>query len=176
LLQPAFASSPEATYWNWALHPGAEKWRPRYRLGRITSLDAAAENCTVVLDPQKTGASTSARDGQRLDVNTPIKTLVDPQSGQQQILLPGPNIQIRNSVTTLLKVPIQYMDCGADAFEVNDHVLIEFTDRDWTQPRVTGFADHPKPCHASGMILTAQVNGQSEQLFLKDTAPAPCQC
>jgi hypothetical protein len=170
LLQPAFASSPEATYWNWALHPGAEKWRPRYRLGRITSLDAAAENCTVVLDPQKTGASTSARDGQRLDVNTPIKTLVDPQSGQQQILLPGPNIQIRNSVTTLLKVPIQYMDCGADAFEVNDHVLVEFTDRDWTQPRVIGFADHPRPCRQTGILLTADNNGQSEQLFLKDSS------
>ena len=171
LLQPAFASSPEATFWNWALHPGAEKWRPRYRLGRITVLDPATESCTVRLDPQKTGASTRARDGQTLDVNTPLKTLLDPQSGQQHIILPGANIQIRNGVTTLLNVPIQYMDCGAEAFEVDDHVLVEFTDRDWTQPRVIGFADNPKPCYASGMILTAQVNGQSEQLFLKDTAP-----
>ena len=84
LMQPSFASSPEATFWNWALHPGTEKWRPRYRLGRVQVIDSAKQTCTVLLDTQKTGESTRARDGQTLDVNAPLKTLLDPQSGQQR--------------------------------------------------------------------------------------------
>ena len=90
LLQPSFASSPEATFWNWALHPGAEKWRPRYRLGRVQVIDSAKETCIVLLDAQKTGASTRSRDGQTLDVNAPLKTLLDPQSGQQHIIRKRP--------------------------------------------------------------------------------------
>jgi tetratricopeptide (TPR) repeat protein len=169
-LQPSFASSPEATFWNWSLHPGAEKWRPRYRLGRIQAMDPAAETCTVVLDPQKTGETTRARDGQVLDVNSPVKTVVDPQSGQQQPILPSINIQVENGATTLFKVPIQYMDCGADAFEIHDHVLVEFTDRLWAQPRVIGFAENPKPCVRAGLILTGipPATGVREGLFLKD--------
>lgn len=169
-LQSAFSSSPEATFWNWALHPGAEKWRPRYRLGRILAIDPAKATCTVALDPQSTGDATRARDGQVLDVNSPLKIVVDPQTGHAQSVLPGPNLQIQNGITTLLNVPIQYMDCGADAFAVKDAVLVEFIDRDWTQPRVIGFADHPRPCQQPGILLTADNNGQSEQLFLKDSS------
>ncbi|MFM2004449.1 MAG: hypothetical protein RLZZ09_104, partial [Pseudomonadota bacterium] len=126
--------------------------------------------CTVELDPQKTGEATRARDGQLLDVNSPVKYVTDPQSGQQLPILPGTNVQVANGVTTLLHVPIQYMDCGAYAFEVNDHVLVEFTDRDWSQPRVIGFAENPKPCSRVGLILTGipSTTGVREGLFLRD--------
>lgn len=43
-------------------------------------------------------------------------------------------------------VSIEYMDCNGDAFNVGDEVTVEFTDQDWSQPKVIGFYDEPKPC------------------------------
>lgn len=51
-----------------------------------------------------------------------------------------------NQTETLSSVPIVYMDGNADPFAVGDDVVIEFVDQDWTQPRVIGFKDHPRPC------------------------------
>lgn len=115
-LQPTIASTPAGTFFNWALLPGWQKWKPTYRLGTITAL--AGDTGTVVLDP----ATSSA---QQLPVN---------QS------------------ETLTGVPITYMDCNAEAFEVGDRVVVAFDAQDWAQPRVIGFADNPRECRWSGII------------------------
>jgi predicted transglutaminase-like cysteine proteinase len=43
-------------------------------------------------------------------------------------------------------VPIEYMDCGGSVFAVGDNVVVEFTDRDWYDPKVIGFLTNPKEC------------------------------
>jgi hypothetical protein len=51
-----------------------------------------------------------------------------------------------NKVTELDAVPIEYMECNATVFEVGDHVVVQFDDRDWSKPKIVGFASNPKAC------------------------------
>lgn len=55
-----------------------------------------------------------------------------------------------NQEQNLTDVPIQYMDCDAVAFEVDDRVLVR-----WFQsgPQVIGFETNPKPCTQSGFYF-----------------------
>ena len=55
------------------------------------------------------------------------------------------NIDV-NQGTSLAGVPIEYMYCNAGAFEVDDVVLIEFTNQDYATPKVIGFKSNPKRC------------------------------
>lgn len=50
-----------------------------------------------------------------------------------------------NQSDTLSDVPIQYMSCDGDAFEVGDRVLLAFAG-DWSTPTIIGFAHHPREC------------------------------
>jgi hypothetical protein len=47
-MQPVASSSPWASFWNRAVLPAWQKWRPMYRLGEIAEL--AGDTCTVMLD------------------------------------------------------------------------------------------------------------------------------
>ncbi|MBE0403058.1 hypothetical protein [Halomonas citrativorans] len=47
-IQPALASTPAGTFWNLAMMPGWQKWRPTYRTATITSIGGDA--CSVTLD------------------------------------------------------------------------------------------------------------------------------
>ena len=177
-LQPSWASSPEATYWNWALHPGNARWNPNYRLGEIFFIDPLTDKCTVQLDPQRNNEKSRARDGNTLDVINPVKYQIDPDTGEQTQILPGNNVQVSDGVTTLTDVMIEYMECNAAVFEVGDKVMVEFQNRDWKQPKVIGFADNPKPCSVRGIIFTADVGPlptqlTSEQVLLKDHTTTP---
>lgn len=42
--------SPEQVFWNAAVLPGWQKWKPTYRLGTITALDVEADTASVTLD------------------------------------------------------------------------------------------------------------------------------
>lgn len=59
---PLMSTTPAATFYNLALLPGWQKWRPQYRLGEITAIDTDADTCDVALDEEKSSA-------QDLDVN-----------------------------------------------------------------------------------------------------------
>ncbi|MFI8748836.1 hypothetical protein ACIGG6_02355 [Vreelandella lionensis] len=59
-MQPALASTPAATFYNLAMLPGWQKWRPTYRTATITSIDG--DTCSITLD-----AATSSQ--QALSVN-----------------------------------------------------------------------------------------------------------
>lgn len=53
-----------------------------------------------------------------------------------------------NQTASLSGVPISYMECNGSAFAEGDKVVVEFQGRDWSNPRVIGFKDNPKPCCA----------------------------
>ncbi|CAM0557090.1 hypothetical protein EHLJMEHL_02178 [Vreelandella titanicae] len=55
-LQPSQASTPAATFYNLAMLPGWQKWRPTFRSATITSLDG--DNCSITLN-----AATSSQQG-----------------------------------------------------------------------------------------------------------------
>ena len=59
-MQPALASTPAATFYNLAMLPGWQKWRPTYRTATITSING--DTCSIALD-----AATSSQ--QELNVN-----------------------------------------------------------------------------------------------------------
>jgi len=63
-LQPAIAGTPESAFYNLALLPGWQKWKPTYRFGTITAIDG--DICDVDLE----AATTSQRN---LDVNQSTK-------------------------------------------------------------------------------------------------------
>ena len=117
-IQAALAGTPAGTFYNLAMLPGWQKWKPTYRYGRITAKRGSV--CDIVLDAARSS-----------------------QTGKNKKTSPGLNV---NKAENLSDVPIQYMDCDCEAFAVGDSVLIEFTDRDWSKPQVIGFKDHPKPC------------------------------
>ena len=173
LLQPAWAISPQSNYFNWALHPGVEKWKPRYRLGKIIDLKPEQDQCTVELESQTIGRPSRAQDGPLLDVNNPIQLITD-EEGNEQKVLPGPRITSEQGVTTLKEVPIEYMDCNAQVFSAGDRIVVEFKDRDWNQPVVIGFPEDPKPCRPSGIVLWGKPNGAgAEHALLFGKRPSP---
>jgi hypothetical protein len=51
-----------------------------------------------------------------------------------------------NKTNTLAGVPITYMNCDGDAFELDDRVVVQFLSQDWDQPVVVGFLDNPRAC------------------------------
>ena len=62
LLTAREVQSPAQVFWNAAVLPGWQKWRPTYRTGTITALDVEADTASVTLD-----AATSS--AQNLNVN-----------------------------------------------------------------------------------------------------------
>ena len=63
-LLPAIATSAAAAYFNRAILPGWQKWKPTYRYGKIVadSIDFDADTCDVCLDPAYSSQ-------QNLDIN-----------------------------------------------------------------------------------------------------------
>ena len=58
------------------------------------------------------------------------------------------------SYTTLLEaVPIEYMNCNAGAFADGDQVIVEFTDQDFSQPKVIGFRSDPQACISAALFF-----------------------
>ena len=121
--------SPEQAFFNAAIFPGWQKFKPTYRWGTITYLDPDNNLANVTLGPASSTAS-------RLNTN---------QSPQ------------------LNGVPIRYMTCNAEAFEVGDNVVIGFgtmtevegeegstlawsSSQRWEEPVIIGFLDTPRRC------------------------------
>lgn len=50
-LEPVGSSTPSGSYYNRALFPAWQKWKPHYRKGVITALDHDTDICSVLLDP-----------------------------------------------------------------------------------------------------------------------------
>jgi len=79
--------------------------------------------------------------------NDRISVSVDVATSSQQ------NLNVNQS-GNLEAIACKYLTCDCGAFEVGDHVLIEFPSRRWAQnPRVIGFYDHPLGCPQQAMLL-----------------------
>ena len=114
-IQNVMSNTPEGTFYNKALMPGWQKWKPTFRIGTLTSINTTLNTCELTLDTK---------------------------ISREQ---PEDNLDI-NQGTALVNVPIVYMSCNSRAFAVNDRVVVEFTDKDFTKPTVIGFESNPKPC------------------------------
>jgi hypothetical protein len=42
--------SPSGIFYNLAMHPGVQKWKPTHRYGQITAIDYEAHTCSVSLE------------------------------------------------------------------------------------------------------------------------------
>jgi len=62
-----------------------------------------------------------------------------------------------NQSTVLTDVPVEYLSCNAKAFTVGDQVVVAFTDGDWSQPKLVGFVDHPKPCETQPYLFIQSI-------------------
>lgn len=116
--------TPEAFAWNFTMIQPWMKWKPKWRYATVAAKDEEADTLDVTL------SSILSNVGSYLDRDT---TFNDPWT------------------SSMTGVPVEYMSCGAQAFEVGDEVIVEF--RETTQgelttfdPYVIGFADHPKQC------------------------------
>jgi len=108
-MQPALAGTPAGVFYNLAMMPGWQRWRPTFRIATINSLNN--DLCDITLDAAF--------------------------SSQQNL-----NVNAQSSYSS---VPIYYMDCNSDAFEVGDRVLVAFSGNT-EQPMVVGFESNPQDC------------------------------
>lgn len=63
-----------------------------------------------------------------------------------------------NRTDSLTEVPIVYMNCNGDAFEVGDRVVVQFQDQDWSRPQVIGFQTNPQSCQRKGFLCIPASN------------------
>ena len=122
-LVPVAVQSAYQLFYNLALLPGWQKWKPTYRYGILSNLIVDVGDVTL-----------------------------DSAISLQQDL----NV---NQQTSLSNVDIEYMDCNGAAFENGDHVIVKFENQDFSQPKIIGFKDHPKPC--SGWLKVTIKSGIS---------------
>lgn len=115
----ALMTAPQA-YYNAAILPGWQKFKPTYRTGVITDIDGNTAN--VTLDAANSSAS-----------------------GIADIGLANVEFDV-NQTTTLTGVPIFYQDCHGEVFSIGDFCVVEFQGQDWTNPKIIGFKSNPISC------------------------------
>ena len=58
-------------------------------------------------------------------------------------------------------IEIHYMDCNGLAFADGATVLVEFTNQDYTTPKVVGFKDNPPPCEHEFVYIKVTASGKT---------------
>lgn len=71
-IQPVLSSTPAATFYNLAMLPGWQKWRPTYRYASITSIDRDANTCSLDLEVATSSAQGLGVNAQRSYSGVPI--------------------------------------------------------------------------------------------------------
>lgn len=66
-----------------------------------------------------------------------------------------------SSSVILLNVPVDYLSCGAQAFEENDIVVVRFAGLNRSDPTVIGFADNPTECRLSSIYVQSIFYGDT---------------
>jgi hypothetical protein len=136
-----YVHTPEQLFFNVATLPGWQKWKPMYRVGTITSISYEDDTASVDLDEARSSATGKGSDG-------------SPTTGNDWGGPPGDDKGLPvNQDMPLDQIPVVYMECNADAFEVGDRVLVEFVDQEWEGARVIGFESHPVECPWTGAFL-----------------------
>jgi hypothetical protein len=70
-LQPTKAGTPSSVFYNWAMFPGWQKWKPTYRYGTIVAKDG--NSCTVLLDTAVSSAQDLAINASSTLTSVPIE-------------------------------------------------------------------------------------------------------
>lgn len=116
-VMPTISQDPYQAFYNLAMLPGWQKWKPTFRYATINLI--TGDTAFITLDAEA--------------------------SSQQ-------NLNINQSVD-LLDVPFDYMDCNEAAFSDDDEVLVMFAGQDFSQPKIVGFKDNPKPCGGAFLLV-----------------------
>lgn len=59
------------------------------------------------------------------------------------------------SSITLLNVPVEYLECGAELFSEGDYVVVRFSGINRADPTVIGFAQNPVECRTGKIAISA---------------------
>jgi len=120
---------PEQWLYNTMALPGWQKWQPMFRVGKILYIDGENDTAHVELDD---AYSSAVIDDNKLNIG-------------------------KDEYKILNNVPIEYMSCHSDAFEVDDRVIVQFSGRSWTgDKKIIGFETNPQECP---IYLRLKVNG-----------------
>lgn len=128
-LQRGVVLSESGFAWNFTMLNPWEKWMPKWRYARILAIPDPA---TVNLE-------------------------LDPVVSRERSYLSKINTLNAPWVSQMTGVTVRYMTCNALAFEVGDHVVVEFVKEgglglEYYVPYVIGFADHPCPCFPAQLV------------------------
>ena len=125
--------TPPQAYYNDAILPGWQKFKPTYRSGVITAIDEDVAD--VALDEATSSAGGIADIGLA-------------------------NIEFNvNQTSALTNVPIVYQDCNGEAFEVGDAVVVQFMSQNWNAPQIIGFLSNPRPCGYAYCLFEVNARG-----------------
>ena len=125
------------------IKPGAPAWQPADGvLGARELLDANQAFFNVAILPGWQKYKPTFRRGTLTDIN------YDTNRANVSLALHASSAQRLNvdQQSTLANIPVTYMSCNANAFEVGDQVVVMFDNQNQSQPRVIGFVSNPKPC------------------------------
>lgn len=130
IVRPARVMGPSELFVNQALMPSAQIYLPRYVAAVVDALDTDLDTADVSVY-----ASSNNHPATWWEGATPVR-------------LPA---------ALLTGIPVDYLTCNASAFEVGDHVVVEYVNE---QPKVIGFIDNPKLC-GGFMAVVAPLDGVS---------------
>ncbi len=125
-LTPCQALTAAATFYNLAMLPGWQVFKPIFRFAVVQAINDDGTLKVGLIQPNISSQ-------QSIDV-TPKDLQTNPFLDPQQIHYDN--------------VPVHYMDCDAEAFSVGDEVVVQYENQMATTPKVIGFRDHPRECQA----------------------------
>jgi len=160
MLKPVLGLTPAATVLNIGIHAWWQKWIHSYRAATILEKDG--DYCKIELDLE-------------IAPTSPLKWLPE---NRNETIIPDKiggvgntpsyidEANIFNAQPLIFEnVEIDYMDCNGLAFEVDDHVVVEFTTEQENgvikqTPKVIGFVIEPRPCCTPAIV--AKINNPSD--------------
>ena len=150
-MQPALSGTPASVFYNLAMLPGWQKWRPTYRVATITSIDG--DTCSITLD-----AASSSQ--QRLNVNAQSSYVGVPilymdcngavfEQGDRVLVAFAGNVE----GPTVVGFESEPKVCSAlDYITISDeewskpsasYLVDAYYQRDWTAPSLLGMPTFP---------------------------------
>lgn len=118
IVRPARIMGPSELFVNQASMPSAQIWLPRYVAASVNSIDTGANSIDATAYAVSNNHPATWWEG-----STPV----------------------RLAEYLLNNMPVNYLTCDSEAFEVGDQVVVEYINE---QPTVIGFVDNPKPCNS----------------------------
>jgi tetratricopeptide (TPR) repeat protein len=138
-ITPVQALTPAAYFYNKAMEPGWQVFKPGYRLAIVKAINDDGTLDVGLTFPNVQDLTVTQRD---------MRT--------QSIPLTPRSLETSESIGLELEhVPVRYMDCDAQAFTLGDEVVVEFEERDASKPRVIGFRKEPRPCADIKLVCPA---------------------